>query len=410
MCDIVGGWGGGGGGGGSTEGNKLSLAGDLVSRHPSRVCLLLRVGDGSFPSELAPSMEQLCGCFASVVCVCKQSLKFLGSVVYGCSSAPLVVPYLCYVLVIAMACCFTVSVRALSYRIGCLFYVSPAWTQRPCAVRPTGSCSMLWSKDSVQRSKFVNWFLYRCGDLLELTQSQGPLSPFQVFGRWDLEALVAALSATLVMERNVPAIGGKSFELSDGEEGRLSHVEVRSWWVAPSSIVTCLSKVGWTKCRAQCRGVDMCDIVGGWGGGGVGEAPLRVISSPLRATWCLVIRQGSVCYSGLVMVHFRQSLHRVWSSCVVVLLLCVRALSYRIGCLFYVSPAWTQRPCAVRPTGSCSMLWSKDSVQRSKFVLKNPSLQGPLSPFQVFGRWDLEALVAALWVCYLLSPFGFRAS
>ncbi|KAG2331186.1 hypothetical protein Bca52824_002366 [Brassica carinata] len=168
ICVIlwVGGW------GGSTEGNKLSLAGDLVSRHPSRVCLLLRVGDGSFPSELAPSMEQLCGCFASVVCVCKQSLKFLGSVVYGCSSAPLVVPYLCYVLVIAMACCFTVSVRALSYRIGCLFYVSPAWTQRPCAVRPTGSCSMLWSKDSVQRSKFVNWFLYRCGDLLELTQSQ----------------------------------------------------------------------------------------------------------------------------------------------------------------------------------------------------------------------------------------------
>ncbi|KAL0712250.1 hypothetical protein Bca4012_019228 [Brassica carinata] len=38
---------------------------------------------------------------------------------------------------------------------------------------------------------------------------RGPLSPFQVFGRWDLEALVAALSATLVMERNVPAIGGK---------------------------------------------------------------------------------------------------------------------------------------------------------------------------------------------------------
>ncbi|KAL0676916.1 hypothetical protein Bca4012_004897 [Brassica carinata] len=30
----------------------------------------------------------------------------------------------------------TVSVRALSYRIVCLFCVSPAWTQRRCTVRP----------------------------------------------------------------------------------------------------------------------------------------------------------------------------------------------------------------------------------------------------------------------------------
>ncbi|KAL0788933.1 hypothetical protein Bca101_005179 [Brassica carinata] len=30
----------------------------------------------------------------------------------------------------------TVSVRALSYRIVCLFCVSPAWTQRKCTVRP----------------------------------------------------------------------------------------------------------------------------------------------------------------------------------------------------------------------------------------------------------------------------------
>ncbi|KAF3528538.1 hypothetical protein DY000_02043495 [Brassica cretica] len=30
----------------------------------------------------------------------------------------------------------TVSVRVLSYRIVCLFCVSPAWTQRRCSVRP----------------------------------------------------------------------------------------------------------------------------------------------------------------------------------------------------------------------------------------------------------------------------------
>ncbi|KAF3545403.1 hypothetical protein DY000_02005534 [Brassica cretica] len=30
----------------------------------------------------------------------------------------------------------TVSVRALSYCIVCLFCVSPAWTQRKCTVRP----------------------------------------------------------------------------------------------------------------------------------------------------------------------------------------------------------------------------------------------------------------------------------
>lgn len=44
-----------------------------------------------------------------------------------------------------------------------------------------------------------------------------------------------------------------SFVLSDGEKRRLSHVEVRSWWITPSSIVACLSKVWWTEvCGCDC--------------------------------------------------------------------------------------------------------------------------------------------------------------
>lgn len=43
-----------------------------------------------------------------------------------------------------------------------------------------------------------------------------------------------------------------------------------------------------------------------------------VISSPLPATWGLVVRRGSVCYSGLVTFHSHRSVHGVWSGCVVV--------------------------------------------------------------------------------------------
>ncbi|CAN7127156.1 unnamed protein product, partial [Brassica rapa subsp. narinosa] len=39
-----------------------------------------------------------------------------------------------------------------------------------------------------------------------------------------------------------------------------------------------------------------------------------VISSPLPATWGLVVRRGSVCYSGLVTFHSHRSVHGVKNS------------------------------------------------------------------------------------------------
>ncbi|CAN6891936.1 unnamed protein product [Brassica oleracea] len=86
------------------------------------------VGDGSFPSERARSMERLCGCFVSVVCVCKQVKSFWD--LSSMAAPPLF--WFCPTFVMSSSLqgrvALTVSDRAFSYRIVCLFCVSPAWT------------------------------------------------------------------------------------------------------------------------------------------------------------------------------------------------------------------------------------------------------------------------------------------
>ena len=114
--------------------DQLSLAGNLVSRRRGSVYCSWLVTVHSRRSVHGVWSD--CVDVVSVFCVCKQVKSFWD--LSSMAAPPLF--WFCPTFVMSSSLqgrvALTVSDRAFSYRIVCLFCVSPAWTQRRCAVRP----------------------------------------------------------------------------------------------------------------------------------------------------------------------------------------------------------------------------------------------------------------------------------